>query len=189
MTDRDAAYVIAGGENAAGSWRLELTRSTSDGPSANVELLVVSPEGGAEAGDFPVPTGAPIEQAGGDPVFGAVTKDAARVEIRGNVMLPGPSATIVPLPPSLPFDFDLFFASHEGDQPPFAVPVDPDGEPIGNMAGISEGNDMTLFDILGAEGMIMSDRSTGITCYVVSSEHGARRWLCRRDHAADDPAS
>jgi hypothetical protein len=170
--DDAAAYVIAGGENAAGPWTLELTRSSSDGPSANVELLVVSPEGGAGAGDFTVPTGTPIEQAGGDPVFGAVAKEAAGVEIRGNVLLPGPAATIVPLPPSLPFDFDLFFASHEGDQPPFAVPVGGDGNPIGNTAGISEGDDMTLFDILGTEGAIMTDRSTGITCYVVSSEHG-----------------
>ena len=52
------------------------------------------------------------------------------------------------------------------------MPVDPDGEPIGNMVGISEGNDMTLFEILGTGGAIMTDRSTGITCYVVSSEHG-----------------
>jgi hypothetical protein len=171
MATGDAAYVIAGGENGAGPWTLELSRSTSDGPFSNIELLVVSPEGGATAGDFTVPTRASIEQAGGDPVFGAVTKEAAGVEIRGNVMLPGPAATIVPLPPSLPFDFDLFFASHDGDQPPFAVPVDGDGNPLGNTVGISEGNG-TLFDVLGTEGAIMTDRSTGITCYVVSSEHG-----------------
>ena len=79
---RTPAYVIAGGENAAGPWRLELRPSSSDEPTANVELSVVSPEGGAGAGDFTVPGGRPIEQAGGDPVFGAVTKDAAGVEIR-----------------------------------------------------------------------------------------------------------
>lgn len=166
-------YVIAGGENAAGQWRLELRPSTSDAPTANVDLSVVSPEGGAGAGDFTVPGGALIVQAGGDPVFGAVTKDAAGVEIRSNLLLPGSAATIVPLPPSLPFDFDLFFGSHEGDAPPTAVPVDAAGDPIGNMAGISEGNgSIALFDILGTQGSLMTDRSTGITCYAVTSEHG-----------------
>jgi hypothetical protein len=172
MTTGDAAYVIAGGENAAGAWRLELTRSTSGGSSANVDLTVVSPEGGARAADFTVPHAAVIEQAGGDPVFGAVTKAAVGVEIRRNAMLPGPAATIVPLPPSLPFDFDLFFASHEGDEPPFAVPVGVNGDPLGNIAGISESDGAALFEILGTEGTIMTDRSTGITCYVVASEQG-----------------
>ena len=60
------AYVIAGGENAGGPWRLELRPSTSAGPTANVELAVISPEGGgAGAGDFSVPADTPIEQAGG----------------------------------------------------------------------------------------------------------------------------
>ena len=134
------AYVIAGGENAAGPWRLELRPSTSDAPTANVDLSVVSPVGGAGTGDFTVPGGALIEQAGGDPVFGAVTMDAAGVEIRSNSILPGPAATIVPLPPSLPFKLDLFFASHEGDAPPTAVPVDAAGDPIGSSVGISEGS-------------------------------------------------
>jgi len=188
MATGDAAYVIAGGENAAGPWRLELTRSTSDGPSANVELLVVSPEGGAGAGDFTVPA-EPIEQAGGDPVFGAVTKEAAGVEIRGNVLLPGPAATIVPLPPSLPFDFDLFFASHEGDEPPLAVPVDTDGEPIGNMASISEGNDMTLVrhprDRRGDHDRPLD----GHRLLRGLLRARSRRRMCRRGGAAVDPAS
>ena len=173
MATGPAAYVIAGGENAAGPWRLELRSSSSDAPTANVELSVVSPEGGAGAGDFTVPGGGPIEQAGGDPVFGAVTKNAAGVEIRSDLLLPGPAATIVPLPPSLPFDFDLFFASHEGDAPPTAVPVDAAGDPIGSSVGISEGNgSVALFEIFGTQGSIMTDRSTGITCYAVASEHG-----------------
>jgi hypothetical protein len=167
-----AAYVIAGGENAAGPWRLELRPSTSDAPTANVDVSVVSPEGGAGAADFSVPYGSPIEQSGGDPVFGAVTKEAVSVEIRPDVMLPGPAATIVPLPPSLPFDFDLFFASHEGDEPPLAVPVGAAGDPIGNVTGMSEGGNSKLFEILGTEGALMTDRSTGITCYAVTSDHG-----------------
>jgi hypothetical protein len=172
MTTGPSAYVVAGGENAAGPWRLELTRSTGDDPSANVDLTAISPEGGAGAGDFSVPYARMIEQAGGDPVFGAVTKEADGVEIRPNGILPGPAATIVPLPPSLPFDFDVFFASHEGDEPPLAVPVDAAGDPIGNMAGVSEGGDTTLFEISGTEGAITIDRSTGVTCYVVGSEQG-----------------
>jgi hypothetical protein len=116
-----AAYVIAGGKNAAGPWRLELTPSTSDGSSANVELTVVSPEGGAGAGDFTVPTRTPIEQAGGDPVFGAVTKEAAGVELRLEDGTPPIPAQIFPLPPSMPFGFDLFFASNDGDVQATAV--------------------------------------------------------------------
>jgi hypothetical protein len=122
--DDRAAYVIAGGENAAGPWTLELRRSTGDGPSANVELSVTSPEGeGVSADDFSVPDEAPIEQAGGDPTFGAVTKEASGVELRLEEGTPPVPAQVMPLPPSMPFDFDLFFASYDGDVPAQAVPV------------------------------------------------------------------
>jgi hypothetical protein len=128
--DDRAAYVIAGGENAAGPWTLELRRSTGDGPSANVELSVVSPEGEMSAGDFSVPDDAPIEQAGGDPTFGAVTKEASGVELRLEEGTPTIPAQVVPLPPSMPFDFDLFFASNDSDVPATAVALDDDGAPI-----------------------------------------------------------
>jgi hypothetical protein len=122
--DDRGAYVIAGGENAAGPWRLELRPSTSAGPAANVELSVISPEGeGAGAGDFSVPSDTPIEQAGGDPTFGAVTKDASGVELRLEEGTPPIPAQVVPLPPSMPFAFDLFFASYDGDVPARAVPI------------------------------------------------------------------
>jgi hypothetical protein len=121
--DDRAAYVIAGGENAAGPWTLELRRSTGDGPSANVELSVISPEGEIGAGDFSVPDDAPIEQAGGDPTFGAVTKEASGVELRLEEGTPPIPAQVVPLPPSMPFDFDLFFASNDSDVQAQAVPI------------------------------------------------------------------
>ncbi|MGH2629550.1 MAG: hypothetical protein ACRDHI_03190, partial [Actinomycetota bacterium] len=118
------AYVITGGENAAGPWRLELRPSVSAGPTANVELAVISSEGeGAGAGDFTVPVDTPIEQAGGDPTFGAVTKEASGVELRLEEGTPPIPATIVPLPPTMPFDFDLFFASNPSDVQAETVPV------------------------------------------------------------------
>jgi hypothetical protein len=119
-----ASYVIAGGENAAGPWRLDLRPSSGAGPAANVELAVISPEGeGVGAGDFTVPADTPIEQAGGDPTFGAVTKEASGVELRLEEGTPPIPAQVVPLPPSMPFDFDLFFASYDGDVPARAVPI------------------------------------------------------------------
>ncbi|HEX7248304.1 MAG TPA: hypothetical protein VF351_09420, partial [Actinomycetota bacterium] len=121
--DETPGYVIAGGENAAGPWRLELRPSTSGKPDANVDLRLVSSEGGAGTGDFTVPDATPIEQAGGDPTFGAVTKEATGVELRLEEGTPPIPATVVPLPPSLAYPFDLFFASNESDVPATAVPL------------------------------------------------------------------
>ena len=72
-----------------------------------------------------------IEQAGGDPVFGAVVKEANGVELRLEEGTPPISAQVVPLPPSMPFDFDLFFASNDADVQAPAVAIGPDGEALG----------------------------------------------------------
>ena len=128
-----AAYVVAGGENAAGPWRLEVRPSVSSIQPSNVEMLLIGPSGGPGIEGFDVP-GEPVEQAGGDPTFGAVTKSAAAVEIRADGTRS--DATVMPLPPSLPFDFDLFFASHEGDVPARAIALDADGDVMG--AAIAE---------------------------------------------------
>ena len=117
------AYVIAGGLTQAGDdWRLELRPSEE-----NVRFSLI---GIAALSDFVIPPSV-IEWAATDPVFGAISKQAAAVEFRGlddpSIAIPG---TIVPLPPSMPFDFDLFFiegtAGIEGE----AVALGPDGEPI-----------------------------------------------------------
>lgn len=120
--DETPGYVLAGGENAAGPWRLELRPSTSQGPDANVDLHVIGAEGsGTGAGDFTVPETTPIEQAGGDPTFGAVTKAATGVELRLEDGTPPIPATLLPLPPSLAYPFDLFFGSNPSDVPATAV--------------------------------------------------------------------
>ena len=126
--DETPGYVIAAGENAAGPWRLELRPSASGGANANVELQLVSSEGGAGTGDFTVPNATPIEQAGGDPTFGAVTKEATGVELRLEEGTPPIPATVVPLPPSLAYSFDLFFASNPSDVPARAVALGIDAE-------------------------------------------------------------
>ena len=128
-----AAYVVAGGENAAGPWRLEVQTSVASAQPQNVEMHLVGPEGGPSIESFDVPT-EPIVQAGGDPTFGGVTKSAATVEIRADGIRS--EANIMPLPPSLPFEFDLFFASHEGDTPGRAVALDADGDVIASAEGI-----------------------------------------------------
>ena len=123
------AYVIAGGVNPADDdWRLELRPSQE-----NVKFSLV---GSSALSDFTVPS-AVIEWAATDPVFGAITKQAAAVEFRStddpSVVIAG---TIVPLPPSMPFDFDLFFVEGAADIDGEAVAVGTDGDIIDGPASI-----------------------------------------------------
>lgn len=96
------AYVIAGGDHGPGDdWRIELR------PSG--DAIQLSLEGGP-APDVLLTDGsaAPVSWTGTDPIFGAITKAATGVEFRptdAGDTIPG---TIMPLPPSLPFDLDLF---------------------------------------------------------------------------------
>lgn len=130
------AYVIAGGENAAGPWSLELRPSTSSGSGANVDLLLVTAEGlGVGMADVTVPGERAIEQAGGDPTFGVVTKEADSVVLRQESRLSPIPAQMIPLPPSLPFDFDIFVARNEMDMPAEAVALGADGEELGRTGG------------------------------------------------------
>jgi hypothetical protein len=125
----DPAYVIAGGENAAGPWSLELRPSAGSDPMSNIDLESITAEGGAVGlGDVILDEDRPIEQAGGDPVFGAVAKEATGVELKLEDGTPPIPAQIVPLPPSMPFNFDVFFASNPSDVPPTAVPLGIDAE-------------------------------------------------------------
>ena len=144
-SDETPGYVIAGGENAAGPWRLELRPSTSEGPDANVDLHLIGAEGGGPGvADFTVPDATPIESGGGDPTFGVVTKEATGVELRLEEGTPPIPATLVPLPPTLAFPFDVFFASNPSDVPAQAValgmsepqqPPPPDEPPTPNEEG------------------------------------------------------
>ena len=108
-SDRGSAYVLTGGEAASGPWSLEL-RPAGDDPSANaVDLQIVSLTGaGASLNDSTVSPRHPIEQAGGDPVFGTVTKGAEGVELRsggGATVLPG---SVMPIPPSIRSVLDVY---------------------------------------------------------------------------------
>lgn len=111
-----------------------------------------------------------IEQAGGDPVFGAVTKESEAVELQLEEGTPPIPAQLVPLPPSMPFDFDLFFASYEGDVAPTAVALDADGLTIGG------GSSFELFggsfDVLGYETDLTIEDRGGARCYRVTNEVG-----------------
>ena len=115
------AYVIAGGLTQAGNdWRLELRPSQQ-----NVAFSLV---GVARSSDFVIPPSV-IEWAAADPIFGAISKEAATVEFRDqddpSVAIPG---TIVPLPPSMPFAFDLFFIEGTAGIDGEAVALGPDGQ-------------------------------------------------------------
>jgi hypothetical protein len=120
------AYVIAGGVNQAGDdWRLEVRPSQE-----NVRLSLVGASLVAASSDFVVPRSV-IEWAATDPIFGAITKQAAAVEFRSkddsSVAIAG---TIVPLPPSMAFDFDLFFIEGTAGIDGEAVALGPDGDVI-----------------------------------------------------------
>lgn len=128
--DHRAAYVVAGGESAAGLWRLEVAPGVGDASAGDVDLQLVTPTGGSVIEGIAVPD-VPIEQAGGDPTYGAVTKSAATVELRLEGGGPPIDAYRSPLPPSLPFAFDVFFAPHEGDVPGVAVALDEHGAFLG----------------------------------------------------------
>jgi hypothetical protein len=118
------AYVIAGGVNQAGDdWRLEVQPSQE-----NIRLSLVGGSLIAASSDFVVPRST-IEWAATDPIFGAISKQAEAVEFRGrddpSVVIEG---TIVPLPPSMPFDFDLFFIEGTAGVDGEAVALGADGE-------------------------------------------------------------
>jgi hypothetical protein len=122
------AYVIAGGAYGPGEdWRLELRPS-----SENVELSLQGVEPGGSSNDFTVPA-VPIESccsydAGFAAVtFGAVSKQASGVELEpsdGSTPIDG---RIVPLPPTIAFDFDLFFIPGTAGLAGHVVPVGIDG--------------------------------------------------------------
>lgn len=115
------AYVFAGGTSLEGEpWRLELRPSTED-----VELSLEGSNSSEVEGisstvpDVPIQFCCPVMDGTDTPrfveaTFGFVTKDATGVELQvrdaddeptGQVL----EGTIVPLPPTMPFDFDLFF--------------------------------------------------------------------------------
>jgi hypothetical protein len=126
------AYVIAGGENAAGPWTLELRPQSDPGYIANVQLELMTAEGQVwvAGGPFTVDADRPIQQGGGDPTFGAVTQEASGVELQLEEGTPPIPAQVVPLPPSMPFDFDLFFVSNDSDVQGSAIALGPDGRTL-----------------------------------------------------------
>jgi hypothetical protein len=96
--DLTPGYVIAGGDG----WRIELRPdgdavelSLQDGPAP----IVVTTDGSVE----------PLTWAGTDPIFGAISKQANGVEFRPDDGGAPVTGTIVPMPPTLFFGFDLFF--------------------------------------------------------------------------------
>jgi hypothetical protein len=100
-------YVLTGGTTDGGSaWTIEVSPSARN---VDMRYSEVGNSGGG-AGDFTVPD-VPIEASVGHPVvFGAVTFDADRVEVRpsdGSDPIPG---TILHLPASLGAPFDAFVA-------------------------------------------------------------------------------
>ncbi|MGZ8632102.1 MAG: hypothetical protein ACXWZF_14250 [Actinomycetota bacterium] len=68
------------------------------------------------------------------------------MELRSVDEPPPAAARIVPLPPSMPFDFDLFFASYDADTPATAIALDANGEPL--QAPTHDGSPLTTVSLL-----------------------------------------
>lgn len=117
------AYVLAAGRTDSGStWNIEVSPS-----SRNVDMRYSEVGGrGGGVGDFTVPD-VPIEAGGGQAVvFGAVTFEADRVEVRpadGADPMPG---SILQLPDSLGAPFDAFVAPNGAGGA--VVAIGPDGD-------------------------------------------------------------
>jgi hypothetical protein len=182
-----AGYVIAGGTgDPGGDWRLEVR------PGSDVELSLIH---AGSTGRIDVSLGSkPVTwccasatdpgRAGDVVIFGAVRKAATTVFFRPDDELEDVPGTILPLPPTLPFDFDLFFIEGaEGllgdvvalgvDQAP-SEPPDQVAEPrdeVVELAGTYEGQDWSaLFS--GA----FSDETACIAVTIGGENHGA---LCQ----------
>ena len=135
-------YVLTGGTTDIGSaWTIEVSPS-----SRNVDMHYseVGGSGGGGAGDFSVPD-VPIEASAGHPVvFGAVTFDADRVEVRpsdGSDPIPG---TILQVPASLGAPFDAFVAPNSAGGE--VVAIGPDGDLGSAAAGDGTTAEPTLDD-------------------------------------------
>jgi hypothetical protein len=121
--DETPGYVLAGGTRDAGpSWSIEVRPAP-----ANVDMGYREPDGRATGvGDFTVPD-VPIEIGGANSViFGAVTFDAERVELRptdGSPPIPG---DILQLPDALNAPFDAFVLPNA--VPGEVVAIGPDGD-------------------------------------------------------------
>ena len=148
-----AGYVIAGGiSTAEGPWRLEVR------PGNDVEVTLFV--GGSSAADFDVALGSePVawcctrkaDLTSTDIVFGGVQKDATGVVFRTDDELAEIPGMVMPLPPTLPFDFDLFFlegaAGLMGDvfalgveaASPYASPSPSTRTEVVDLSGVHEG--------------------------------------------------
>jgi hypothetical protein len=157
--DVTPAYVIAGGTVPSGEeWRLELR------PGAlNVRLTLEGTMPGGGADGWVVPE-KPVDACCQDPdgfwpvAFGAIRKGATGVEMwpsDGSDPIPG---TIVPLPPTLPFDFDLFFIEDVGGLAGDVVAL-----------GIEDGGTTSPSPIVETRAGIVS----------LSGAYGGRTWIVR----------
>jgi hypothetical protein len=142
-------YVVAGGTSASGeAWRLEV-RPTA----ANVDMELITAAGGASGvADFGVPEKANLEVSGGagSILFGAITKEASRVELRPDGGGPIVQGTIFSLPTSIDAPFDGFFLDSGSDvvgrRSGQVVAVGPGGdlpEPANGGAGQTPGSVVT----------------------------------------------
>jgi hypothetical protein len=109
-------FVVAGGRSAAGNeWRIE----ARPGTEVELSLFAPAPSGAPQIslGDAPLYwccSSMTTPGEAGDPIFGAVQPEAAVVEFRPSDGRDPIRGTILPSPPSLGSDFDLFFIEGTG---------------------------------------------------------------------------
>jgi hypothetical protein len=125
--DEMPGYVIAGAiRNDGSDWSIQ-----AHATDTNVDLSYREPGGGASGvADFTVPDVALEIGRGGDVVFGAVTDEAASIELRPSDGSPAIPGSILTLPRTLDAPFHAFVIS--GIAAGTIVVIGPDGGEIGS---------------------------------------------------------
>jgi hypothetical protein len=121
-------YVLDGWEDGEETWLLEARPSERNVDLSTTGITSISMEGNTVAN-----VGVPRPNAVEGETFGAVTEDAARVELhRAGIDTPF-VARLIDLPPSLSFEFDAFVFEPEPRGGPFeVVAIGADGEVLGS---------------------------------------------------------
>ncbi len=133
-------YVIAGGENAAGPWTLELRPPPAEVPT-RTSTSVSSARREADRHRLTSPCRTPARSSRrrrSDVRRGDQGGGRSRAPPRGRHPT-NPRDAGSPTP-DLAYPFDLFFASNDADVPATAIAIDANGEPIGRYGPMPEGS-------------------------------------------------
>ncbi len=133
--DRTPGYVIAGGEQPGGPWRME-ARPYAHG--VNLELIQV--EKRVTVGDITLSAGLVFAAENTEPRFGVVTNEATGVQFRPAEFGPTIEGTIVALPQGLGVDVNAFYIEGVENISGHIFAIGPNGQPLNGKAETAGGS-------------------------------------------------